>query len=182
MKKHGNKDRVSYKRRDLTGQKFAKITIIEFHEKRGKHIYWKAVCDCGEKFSISTTTFGKTQSCGCINKLEKGRSSFNKLMNSYKFRAMYSGLDFQLNEEQFELLTKGNCAYCNIEPSQISSGEKLNGEYIFNGIDRVDSDLGYTPANSVSCCDKCNYAKRDMTFNQFKEWIERVYKNLKGEV
>ena len=38
------------------------------------------------------------------------------------------------------------------------------------GIDRIDSDIGYTDKNCVPCCSMCNYMKKD--FPQ-KEFIER---------
>lgn len=184
MKKHGNKDKISYKRKDLTGQKFAKIQIIGFHEKRGKHVYWNAVCDCGKEFSISTTTFGKTQSCGCINKLDYGQSSFNLLITSYKFRAKYSDIKFELTDAEFEQLTEGNCYYCGIEPKQVITGKKLNGQYVYNGVDRVDSNIGYNHSNCVSACGDCNKAKLDNSFSDFLDWAERLANNLleKGDI
>ena len=47
-----------------------------------------------------------------------------------------------------------------------------------NGVDRIDSSLGYTIDNCVACCDKCNYAKHDLSTEDFKEWIIKIYNNL----
>jgi len=48
------------------------------------------------------------------------------------------------------------------------------GEFTYNGIDRIDSDGGYTPDNIVACCKKCNIAKSDMTTDDFLAWIRRI--------
>ena len=42
----------------------------------------------------------------------------------------------------------------------------------YNGIDRLDSSLGYTKDNIVTCCKICNYAKNKMKFEDFKMDIE----------
>lgn len=46
-----------------------------------------------------------------------------------------------------------------------------------NGIDRIDSEVGYTKENTVPCCKYCNTAKNTMSYNEFIEWIKRVYKH-----
>jgi hypothetical protein len=50
-------------------------------------------------------------------------------------------------------------------------------EYTYSGIDRLDNNIGYVSGNCVPCCSVCNYAKRDMTVDQFKNWIKRIYIN-----
>lgn len=59
--------------RDLTGQKFGMLTVIERAEDRisssGKHeIMWLCKCDCGNKKTVtrSALTGGLTKSCGCL--------------------------------------------------------------------------------------------------------------------
>lgn len=44
-----------------------------------------------------------------------------------------------------------------------------------NGIDRVDSNIGYTKDNSVPCCKYCNFAKHTMSEDDFYVWVKRVY-------
>ena len=47
-----------------------------------------------------------------------------------------------------------------------------------NGVDRIDSNQGYYWENCVPCCEKCNYAKHEMSVKEFKNWIIKVYTNL----
>lgn len=56
---------------DLTGQKFGRLTIIEF-VGRNRHYtpLWRCACECGSE-SIATTSNlrkGTSQSCGCLQK------------------------------------------------------------------------------------------------------------------
>jgi len=46
--------------------------------------------------------------------------------------------------------------------------------YLYNGVDRVDSNKDYTEDNVVSCCKICNYAKHTMGTYQFMDWIKRL--------
>ena len=45
---------------------------------------------------------------------------------------------------------------------------------MYNGIDRKDNNLGYTPKNVVPCCSVCNFAKKNMPFDAFMAWIARL--------
>lgn len=37
---------------DLTGQKFNRLTVLEFDCIKDKRTYWKCKCDCGKIISI----------------------------------------------------------------------------------------------------------------------------------
>ena len=43
-----------------------------------------------------------------------------------------------------------------------------------SGVDRKNNSLGYLPSNVVACCTVCNHAKRDMTYEEFLSWIDRL--------
>ena len=60
-------------------------------------------------------------------------------------------------------------------PKQITKGRGNNGDYIYNGIDRLDNSVGYTKENCVPCYKMCNYAKNKFTMEEFLIWINRVY-------
>ncbi len=56
--------------KDLTGQRFGKLTVIERAEndKSGKAC-WKSICDCGKETTVLSSNLkkGHTKSCGCLN-------------------------------------------------------------------------------------------------------------------
>ena len=171
---------------DLSGQRFGKLLAIERTENVGNGTMWKCQCDCENKTIVNVNAYalrsGHTRSCGCIakerNGLYYGKAAFNKLLSSYKRHAKNRNFPFELNEEIFKRLTQQNCYYCGKEPRQIGKNGNNNGDYIYNGIDRLDSSLGYTLENSVPCCGKCNAMKMAMSLSDFKSQILTIVKNM----
>ena len=54
--------------KDLTGQRFHRLTFLEFVEKtEGGNSRWKVRCDCGVEFVVTAANVksGCTRSCGC---------------------------------------------------------------------------------------------------------------------
>lgn len=96
-------------------------------------------------------------------------------MKKYEAHARYRSLTWELSKEQFNELTTHDCYYCGKEPSQIVNLKGCNGEYVYNGIDRVDNTKGYIFENCVSCCGTCNKAKMSMTEEEFYWWVIRIY-------
>jgi len=59
------------KRNDLIGQKFGRLTVLEFAGKdKSRTALYLCKCDCGQKKIIISSEFkrGKIQSCGCLRK------------------------------------------------------------------------------------------------------------------
>ena len=71
--------------RDLTGQKFGRLTVLHRDESRpkghGKPVYWVCQCECGNVKSIyaHSLTTGKTQSCGCLHKEQFSKLRFDDI-------------------------------------------------------------------------------------------------------
>ncbi len=104
-------------------------------------------------------------------------SSFNSLFLTYKKGATKSNRTFQLTKEQFKILTSSNCHYCGIEPQQSHYKPDFHGSYVYNGIDRIDNNIGYILSNCVTACKMCNFAKRDISKSQWDDWITRIIKH-----
>lgn len=102
----------------------------------------------------------------------------------YRYLAKKKNKCFRLSLAQFKALTSSACTYCECEPKQISPGShsrdyastKTHGNYKFNGIDRKNSNKGYTKENCVPCCKWCNSAKNVMTEKEFSQHIQKLYK------
>lgn len=174
---------------NLLGQKFGKLTVLEFAEIKYIHtkdarVYWKCQCDCGNIRNISAGRLknGSAKSCGCLrkellvarNSIKPGESAANFLFARYKQAAKEHNREFTLTKEKFLILTQQNCYYCGIEPQQVNRTASNNGYFVYNGIDRIDSSIGYTISNVVSCCKNCNIAKNNMTQNEFFSWAKRL--------
>ncbi len=130
---------------------------------------------------ISSKTRPKTMCNTCVRKkprkprIEVGR---NKEFGIYRSNAELRGLPFHLTREEFEDLITKTCYYCGVGPEK-------RGSYRvpMNGIDRVDNNLGYTLANTVTCCTQCNMMKKDLTQEVFISKIAAIHNNLQlGEI
>ena len=71
-------------RKDITGQRFGKLTAIAPTDKRsGGSVVRKCQCDCGNECEVrgSSLRSGSTQSCGCLNgnKVDLTGQRFGKL-------------------------------------------------------------------------------------------------------
>ena len=74
--------------KNLTGQKFGRLTVIELSpEKKGEsRAYWKCLCECGNITIVSGKDLqsGHIQSCGCL-RLERLREAVAKDITGLKF-------------------------------------------------------------------------------------------------
>lgn len=112
------------------------------------------------------------------NRLEPGIGSMHYLLNRYKQTAKKRNLEFQLTVEEFHKLTSDCCFFCDKSPSNVIKGPRSFGNYVYNGVDRLDSSKGYTIDNSVTCCIDCNRSKWEMSLTDFNNYIERIAKSL----
>ncbi len=62
-------------------------------------------------------------------------------------------------------------------PTNTCASRHSNGDFVYNGIDRLDNALGYTLDNCVPCCKRCNQAKNNMGLKEFRAWLVRAYKH-----
>ena len=185
---------------DLTGQKFGRLTVIKrsFPNTKNGETNWLCKCDCGNKKIIHghRLRIGKTKSCGCLRReicsslqgkypqsglqryLGIGVGNMRAVISKYKQNAKKGGREYKLTEEQFKEITKKDCYYCGAKPNNERKSSSNNGGYVYNGIDRIDNNKGYTMDNIVPCCRTCNIAKRNLTLQDFKDWIKRVHNHM----
>jgi hypothetical protein len=182
------------KRIDLTGQQFGELYVlgldhIEMYDSprtgkpTGRKAFWKCRCSCG-KVTVAEASHmksGLTNSCGHTRGMKLGQTrnglvsdfpQFNALFNQYRRAAEQRGLAFELTVEQVASLVIRNCHYCGAAPVQMGSQGGLR--MIRNGIDRKDNSLGYITENTVSCCSRCNFAKKTMSIDEFLSMCIRV--------
>jgi 5-methylcytosine-specific restriction endonuclease McrA len=106
---------------------------------------------------------------------------------NYRSNANRSGREFNLTESTFVNIVKGDCHYCGqaAESKQFkrssTRGRVLHGNPIkFQGIDRVDNDIGYTEENSVPCCSKCNFMKHTLNASDFIDHVLKIAEHIKN--
>ena len=180
------------------GDKFYYLEVISqpFYEsypsgRKRKKVLCKCVCGNTKSFLCESFTckneLDRAKSCGCtktfvngINaqKRRKPESVYRYIYEKYQYSAKTRNIDFNLSKEEHLEIIKQNCYYCGSEP-ELKQPHKGKGKYVgvpvpYNGIDRIDSNVGYEVDNCVSCCTKCNYMKSDMNVSLFKEHILKI--------
>jgi hypothetical protein len=176
---------------ELTGRPFGRLIVRGRAPNINGRTAWYCDCECGNKPII----LGKSMvnenilSCGCLKKeinqrkarkmsennmLPVGESALNLLYATYEWRATDRNLSFNLSLEEFRNLTKGNCHYCGKEPAQKFGMKTLRASYIYNGVDRVNNDFGYSIDNCVSCCKVCNRMKGKKTVAEFVAFCSAI--------
>jgi len=105
------------------------------------------------------------------------RSSVNRIYTSF-----YD--DGNLSFQQFYQLSQLNCYYCEKAPSNSatihnkrhsSEYAKQTGRFIYNGLDRIDSQIKtHDYDNLIPSCKYCNYAKQGLSLTGFYYWIDRL--------
>lgn len=84
--------------------------------------------------------------------------------------------------ESFLRWSQNNCYYCNSVPSnKYNLYNCIGGEFIYNGLDRVDNSKDHSIENIVPCCAKCNFSKSDMIVNEFIDLIKNIFNNTKNK-
>lgn len=172
--------------KDLRGERYGMLTVIAFegvNKEPPKCAIWSCKCDCGNLRSVLSQNLlrGYTWSCGCTNKiggmLAPGQGARNSLYSQYKHGAIRRGLSFDIDRDLFCDLTRQNCFYCGKEPHMVKRFTTSNGDCIYNGLDRLDNNVGYKNSNVVPCCKNCNRSKSNLSGEEFLSWVYSVAKN-----
>lgn len=92
-------------------------------------------------------------------------------------RAAKKGYPSTLSLAEYLELIGMDCFYCGQKPTLRRS--KRTDPYIpHQGLDRIDSTLGYDRSNIVPCCYTCNVMKQTLTPSSFYDHLTRIIRNL----
>lgn len=185
---------------NYSGQKYGHLTLLSYSRPGGAQVgaYWLTKCDCGEVKEVIAKDIvkGRIKTCGKCqyhrDLIQKGTDESRKksmayrkspsgmeighrhLYKTYCENAAHRGYSWNLSQEDFLKLTKGNCHYCNTPPSKEFKRQGRRYYILYNGIDRVDNSLGYTLQNCVSCCTDCRRMKGTYSVQKFRDLCMKV--------
>jgi hypothetical protein len=182
---------------DLTGKTFGRWTVLRRGPNGGgpHRARWECVCACGTTATLKRQVLvsGNSKSCGCYKRDRltskrhgPGEHGFGRYLSAYKADARRRGHAFALTDAEVRTLATGQCHYCGVPPFRRRMGTLRgahgttittleHGAFICNGIDRIDSKIGYVRGNVVSCCRDCNIAKSTLSSKAFLALVLRIY-------
>jgi len=190
----------------LVNKKHHKLFVYDTEVNETNRLVALCKCDCGNNVKVlaSKIKSGSNKSCGCLKKEHNasflanlirgkqpahtkplGDASMNFVYKNYKVSAKNRNLSFNIDKNKFKELTQKNCHYCDSAPYTIAKAKngkrKLNGDFVYNGLDRIDSQIGYELNNVVTCCKFCNRLKSNLvSYDEFVKIIE-VLKLNRGD-
>lgn len=151
--------------KDLTGQKFGRLTVMERSGKnKFNYATWRCKCECGKEIVVPGNALrnGNTKSCGCLN-LENainrivGFNTTHGKTNTRLFRVWSSMKTRCENPKATNYSDYGErgisvCdewkddfeSFYNWAMSQGYDPDAKRGEYT---VDRIDNEKGYSPDN-----------------------------------
>lgn len=177
--------------KDITGQRFGRLTVLyRLHNIKGK-TKWFCVCDCGnlKEVTLSDLKKGNTQSCGCLykdihTKHKKCDTRLYCIFGAVKSRC------YNKNNKRYKDYGGRGIAVCDEWKDDFMSFYNwaiLNGYNDTLTIDRIDVNGNYEPSNCRWVTPKQQArnrrSNRNYTINGethcLKEWCEIVGLNYR---
>src|ERR1700733_11330148 len=139
------------------------------------------------KIGYPTTTnlrSGASTNCGCAkaanDKYEHGWEYSARVIYKHRYG------DGNLSFDQFHHLTQQHCYWCSVPPSMTYNsatpnkrgvGKKAleNNHFTYNGLDRLNCNIGHDITNCVACCATCNWMRTDMTKDEFLQMVKAIH-------
>ena len=156
---------------------FGRLKVIKATKRRDKnrHVLWQVECSCGmrKRKSGNALLSGKVNSCGCLQKelarkahlLAPYQSIYNLMCTAAKSRNHQMDISY---EEFVRFTDTKNCHYCWTPISWCRENRMHTKGGSSYYLDRKDNSLGYSLANCVVCCTRCNRGK--MHLFTYEEW------------
>lgn len=182
--------------KDLTGQKFGKLTVIErAGTSKNKKVLWLCECDCEEHNKVVVTasnlTLGITKSCGCLHKESARRTGKANIKHgdtdTRLYRIFYGMKDRCYNSKNKDYARYGGrsitvCEEWKNNYSSFKNWALNNGYKDTLTIERKDYNKNYCPENcewiTMEQQQRNKSSNRTITYNGetmiLVEWAEKL--------
>ena len=151
--------------KDLTGQRFGRLTVIGIDDRGTRKTYWNCLCDCGNIKSVRSDSLqcGAIQSCGCLKKeqddvnlmseAKKKSEKFGSVYGHTRIHNVWAGMKsrcFNPNDARFSDYGGRGITVCDEwrdDFFKFYEWAMSNGYDDSLTIDRIDNSKGYSPKN-----------------------------------
>lgn len=144
---------------DLTGQRFGRLTVLEYAGYQ-KGVMWKCRCDCGQEKIVRSDhlRYGKTVSCGCYRNTVSVKVTGEKIRKHGMWNTRLYHIWIHMKQRcspscpkhEYHRYYGRGIRVCAEWVSDFSAFEKWaveNGYSDGLSIDRIDNNGNYEPAN-----------------------------------
>lgn len=168
---------------DLAGKSFGKLTVNRFDKVHKGEYYWLCSCKCGKETSKRGTDLrnGRILACskGCLAQDNFYETGINSIISQYRGMAKQKKRDFSLSRQDVKDIVFSNCYYCGSAPNNEQTTIRTKKiKFKYSGIDRIDSNQGYTRDNVRPCCRICNMAKTNLSEEAFYSHVSKIFAHL----
>jgi hypothetical protein len=160
---------------NLIGNEYGDLIVIG----KSSPGLWECKCKCGEIVRFNTQSLRNRSAKNCTERcffIEKKPALrlYEIIYKQYKNAAGYRNLDFNLSIDEFTKIIIQNCFYCGDKPIYKRDYLLSKDDVKYVGVDRINSQEGYSPKNCVPCCKLCNLAKNNTPPEIWLEWIYKI--------
>lgn len=189
-------------RDDLTGQRFGRLTVIEFAGRdMQRKSRWRCVCDCGTETIVDAYNLkvGHIKSCGCRNRERIGNLNRSHGLRGDPLYPVWRGMKARCNnpnEPAFKNYGGRGIKVCDEWERDFQAFYDWAIENGYNrelSIDRIDNDDGYRPdncrwvtaleqSNNRRSCYHITYAGETHTISEWSRILGIRYDTLRRRV
>jgi len=134
--------------RDLAGQRFGRLLVIERAGNKGRRVCWRCRCDCGAEVEVRSPslTRGRTVSCGCYH---YGLITKHGMWRTPVYRSWHSMMDRCNKPRHVAYMRYGGRGikvcdrWLDFEQFYEDMGHRPAGQTL----DRIDNNGDYEPGN-----------------------------------
>lgn len=141
--------------KDLTGQKFGRLMVLQRAETTNKRTKWLCLCNCGKEVIVEAynLTKGHTQSCGCLQREAASKANSKHGMHGTRLYRIWNCMHNRCYRKCYHAYKHyggRGIAMCDEWKSDFQAFAKwalANGYADTLSIDRIDVDGNYSPDN-----------------------------------